>query len=48
MVCDQSVFFQKGVQALVAELGSELFRKRCSHLGSYDFSESGKIIYATA
>jgi excisionase family DNA binding protein len=48
MICDQSVFFQKGVQALVAELGGELFRKRCSHLGSYDFSEAGKIIYATS
>ena len=48
MICDQSVFFQKGVQALVAELSSELFRKRCSHLGGYDFSESGKIIYVTA
>jgi excisionase family DNA binding protein len=48
MICDQSVFFQKGIQALVAELGSELFRKRCSHLESYDFSEAGKIIYATS
>jgi putative molybdopterin biosynthesis protein len=48
MICDQSVFFQKGLQALVAELGSELFRRRCSHLASYDFSDAGKIIYATS
>ena len=46
MICDQSVFFQKGVQALVAELGGDVFRRRVSHLGSYDFSDAGKILYA--
>jgi excisionase family DNA binding protein len=46
MICDQSVFFQKGVQALVAELGGDVFRKRVEHLGSYDFSSAGKILYA--
>jgi len=48
MIFDQSVFFQKGVQALVAELDSEVFRKRVAHLGSYDFSSAGKILYATS
>jgi len=46
MICNQSVFFQKGVQALVAELGGDVFRKRVEHLGSYDFSSAGKILYA--
>lgn len=45
MICGQSVFFQKGVQALVAELGGDAFRKRVEHLGSYDFSSSGKILH---
>jgi len=46
MICDQSVFFQKGVQALVDVLSSEEFRKRVGNLGSYDFSTAGKIIYS--
>jgi len=48
MICDQSVFFQKGVQVLVAELEGDVFRKRVEHLGSYDFSSAGKILYAMA
>jgi excisionase family DNA binding protein len=46
MICDQSVFFQRCVQALVAELEGDVFRKRVAHLGSYDFSSAGKIMYA--
>ncbi len=46
MICEQSVFFQKGVQALVAELSGDVFRKRVEHLGSYDFRSAGKILYA--
>jgi putative molybdopterin biosynthesis protein len=46
MILDQSVFFQKGVQALMETLGGEEFRKRVRHLGSYDFRSSGKILYS--
>jgi excisionase family DNA binding protein len=46
MICDQSTFFQKGVQALMEVLNSDLFRKRVENLGSYDFSSAGRILYA--
>jgi excisionase family DNA binding protein len=46
MICDQSTFFQKGVQALMAVLNGEPFRKRVANLGSYDFGSAGRIIYA--
>jgi len=45
MICDQSVFFQKGVQALVEVLNGEIFRKRVEGLGSYDFQSAGRILY---
>jgi hypothetical protein len=45
MICDQSVFFQKGVQALVEALNGEMFRKRVEGLGSYDFQSAGRILY---
>ena len=45
MICDQSVFFQKGVQALVEVLNGEMFRKRVEGLGSYDFQSAGRILY---
>ena len=47
MILDQSVFFQKGVQALMDVLTGEEFRKRVRNLGSYDFRSSGKIMYST-
>jgi putative molybdopterin biosynthesis protein len=46
MICDQSVFFQKGVQALMEVLTGKEFRKRVENLGSYDFGDAGRIIYA--
>jgi excisionase family DNA binding protein len=46
MICDQSVFFQKGVQALVEVLNGDLFRKRVEKLQSYDFRSAGRILYA--
>jgi len=46
MVLDQSVFFQKGVQALMETLAGEEFRKRVRNLRSYDFRSSGKILYS--
>lgn len=45
MVLDQSVFFQKGVQALMETLAGDEFKKRVGNLGSYDFRSSGKILY---
>ena len=46
MVLDQSVFFQKGIQALMETLSGDEFRKRVEHLESYDFRSSGKILYS--
>jgi excisionase family DNA binding protein len=47
MILDQSVFFQKGVQALMDALTGEEFRRRVRNLGNYDFRSSGKIMYST-
>jgi len=47
MVLDQSTFFQKGVQAIMDVLNSTEFRKGVEKLGSYDFKDSGKILYST-
>jgi len=47
MILDQSVFFQKGVQALMDALTGAEFRKRVRNLESYDFQSSGKIMYTT-
>lgn len=46
MVLDQSTFFQKGIQAFIEILNSEGFRSRIEKLGSYDFKNSGKILYS--
>jgi excisionase family DNA binding protein len=46
MVLDQSTFFEKGVQALMEVLNSVEFRKGVERLGSYDFRDSGKILYS--
>ena len=46
MICDQSTFFQKGVQALMEVLNGALFRKRVEKLQSYDFKTAGRILYA--
>ena len=48
MVLDQSTFFEKGVQAFMDVLNSGEFRKGVERLGSYDFRDSGKILYSTA
>jgi excisionase family DNA binding protein len=45
MICDQSIFFQRGIQALVEVLNSELFRRRVEKLQSYDFGNAGRILY---
>ena len=46
MILDQSVFFQKGIQALMETLTGESFKTRVENLGNYDFRSSGKILYA--
>jgi len=46
MILDQSVFFQKGVQALMETLTGDAFKRRVENLGSYDFRSSGRILYA--
>ena len=46
MLMDQSTFFERGVQALIDILNSKEFRSRVEKLGSYDFKDSGKILYA--
>jgi excisionase family DNA binding protein len=46
MICDQSVFFQKGVQALMEALAGDAFCKRVEKLQSYDFKTAGRILYA--
>jgi putative molybdopterin biosynthesis protein len=46
MIVDKSVFFEKGIQALIEILVSDNFRSRVSSLGNYDFHKSGKILYS--
>jgi excisionase family DNA binding protein len=46
MIVDQSTFFEKGIQAFIEILNSEGFRRRIAGLGSYDFKNSGKILYS--
>ncbi len=46
MLLDQSTFFEKGVQAFIEVLNSQAFRKRVEKLGSYDFNNSGKVLYS--
>lgn len=45
MICDQSIFFQKEVQALMEALNGDVFRKRVENLGNYDFKSAGRIFY---
>jgi len=46
MILDKETFFEKGVQAFIEILSSETFHARVSRLGSYDFKNSGKILYS--
>jgi len=46
MILDQSTFFEKGVQAFMEVLNSQEFRNRVERLGSYDFKNSGKVLYS--
>jgi putative molybdopterin biosynthesis protein len=46
MLLDQSTFFEKGIQAFIEILNSKEFRNGVERLGSYDFKNSGKVIYS--
>jgi excisionase family DNA binding protein len=46
MILDQSTFFEKGIQAFIEILNSQEFRNKIGGLGSYDFKDSGKILYS--
>jgi putative molybdopterin biosynthesis protein len=46
MILDQTTFFEKGVQAFIEILNSQEFRKRIEKMGSYDFRNSGKILFS--
>jgi len=46
MILDRSTFFQKGIQAFIEIMNSQGFRNRVEKLGSYDFKNSGKILYS--
>ncbi len=46
MILDQSTFFEKGIQAFIEILNSKEFRTQIDRLGSYDFKNSGKILYS--
>jgi len=46
MLMDQATFFERSVQAFIEVLNSREFRSRVDRLGSYDFRNSGKILYA--
>jgi excisionase family DNA binding protein len=46
MILDQSTFFEKGIQTFIEILNSHEFRNRVERLGSYDFKNSGKILYS--
>ncbi len=48
MVLRHSTFFMENVQNLVGILKSGDFREGVKALGNYDFSESGKIVFASA
>lgn len=48
MVLKHSTFFMENVQNLMRILKSDDFRDEVKTLGNYDFSESGKIIFASA
>jgi putative molybdopterin biosynthesis protein len=46
MILDQTTFFKKGIQAFIEILNSREFRNRVERLGSYDFKNSGKVLYS--
>jgi putative molybdopterin biosynthesis protein len=48
MILNQPTFFARTIQAFMEILNSPDFRSRVDPLGSYDFKNSGKILYSQA
>jgi putative molybdopterin biosynthesis protein len=46
MILEQKTFFHKGIQSFIEVLNSSEFRRRVEPIGSYDFKDSGKILYS--
>ena len=46
MILDKSTYFEKGIQAFIEILNSEEFRNKVERLGTYNFKNSGKILYS--
>jgi len=47
MILEKNTFFHRGIQAFIEVLNSREFRQRVEAIGSYDFKDSGKIVYST-
>lgn len=47
MILEKNTFFHKGIQAFIEVLNSREFRQRVEPIGSYDFKDSGKILYSS-
>ncbi len=48
MVLDQHTFFEKAVQAIMDLLRDPAYLQRVETISSYDFADSGRILYSTA
>lgn len=46
MILEKNTFFHKGIQAFIEVLNSREFRQKVESIGSYDFKDSGKILYS--
>ncbi len=46
MILAKETYFKKGVQDFIDTLRSDAFRRGVENLGHYDFSESGKVLFA--
>ena len=46
MILEQKTFFNKGIQAFIETLNSKEFRQKVEPIGTYDFKESGKILFS--
>ena len=46
MILNQTTFFERTIQAFMEILNSQEFRSRVDPLGSYDFKNSGKILFS--
>ncbi|MEW6376807.1 MAG: substrate-binding domain-containing protein [Thermodesulfobacteriota bacterium] len=47
MVLSPQTFFNKGVQALIGLLQTEVFRQKVEKIGGYDLRDAGRVIYSS-